>query len=295
MHKQLSERLTIKYHDVFLEDEFPIFFDKYTQKYKDFHKLHYHNSFEIGLCLEGSGMFFIENKSSAFNTGDVTFIYPSQPHIAQSPNELPSKWLFITVDFDRLFLDNGEKSNMLWENKSQIPYIVHANADLAKVTKMITNELEHKEKDYKPVIKELFLCFIYMLLRQCKKREDDSYTLSDEYYSVAPALAYISQQYHNDISVMDLAKACSLSETHFRVIFKKAIGSSPLQYLTNVRMKMARTLLKSTKLQILNIAQNVGYSSISSFNRAFKSHFGQPPTAFRARDREIMTNEQGFC
>lgn len=294
MPRQLSERIIIKRDEVFPEDDFPIFFLRYTQKFSDFHTLHYHNSFEIGLCIEGSGTFFIENKAFTFNPGDITFIYPGQPHIAQSPNELPSKWFFIAADFDRLFLENVGKSNMhiLWENKYQIPYIVHSNLNLAKIIKMIVDEMEHKEQDYQLIIKELLLCFSHMLLRQCEKREDDAYTLPDEFYSIAPALAYIFQQYHNAIFVRDMAKVCNLSETHFRVIFHRAIGSPPLQYLTIVRMKMAKTLLKSTNMQILNIAHNVGYSSISSFNRAFKSHFTQTPTAYRAKDQKNNTESK---
>jgi len=284
MHKQPYEGMKIIYYDIQLDDEFPVYYFKYVQKYKDFHKLHYHNSFEIGLCLEGSGMFFIENRALSFNTCDISFIYPNQPHIAQSPNELPSKWLYINVDFDGLFLDNGKMSTILWENKNQIPYIIHSNDNLVKIASIIADELESKGQNYKLIIKELFHSFIYTLIRQAVKRDDNPFSLSEAYFSIAPALVYISHNYHNDISVTDLAKACNLSDAHFRLIFKNEIGCSPLQYLITVRMKMAKILLKSTELPVLIIAQKVGYTSISSFNRAFKSHFNQTPTVYRVHE-----------
>ncbi|HEY5585428.1 MAG TPA: AraC family transcriptional regulator [Ruminiclostridium sp.] len=283
MQKQLSERNTIKFIDVPLNDHFPVKYFAHTQKHTDLIRLHYHNSFEIGLCLEGCGTFFIENKALSFNIGDVSFIYPSQPHIAQSPNGLPSKWLFIDVDLGTLFADNKLLIKKLWEDKQQIPYIMHSDhhLNLVSISQMIVEELEQQEQNYELVVKELFSTFIYKLSRLCNNSRDNLPTLSDAFWSISPALTYISQNYSNEVTSNDLAKICNLSETHFRVLFKKAIGKPPLQYLAYIRMKMAKALLKSTEFSVLCIAQSVGYDSISSFNRTFKAQFSQSPSTYK--------------
>ena len=98
-----------------------------------------------------------------------------------------------------------------------------------------------------------------------------------------PALSFITQNYQREISIKELAHVCNFSATHFRVLFKKAMGRTPKQYLSYIRVKMARTLLTSTDNSILNIAQSVGYDSVSSFYRTFHSLYGQTPSEYRTQ------------
>jgi len=284
MQKQLSEQFMIQFFDVALKEDFPVSFFNYTQKNKSLKRLHYHNSFEIGTCLEGSGMFFIENKAISFRSGDISFIFPNQPHIAQSPNELPSKWVFIDADLNGLFADNNFLLNKVWEYRQQIPHIVHQEqcASLAPIARMIVEELEQQGHDYRLVVRELLSVLIYKISRLSQNRDSHVPAMSNAFMSITPALAYIAQNYPKEISVRTLANTCNLSETHFRVLFKKAIGNSPQQHLAYIRMKMAKALLKSTDSPVLTISQNVGYESISSFNRTFKALFGQTPSEYRS-------------
>ena len=283
MQKQRPSKVLVHLLDVPLSDEFPILFYYSTQKNNDRNKLHHHNSFEIGICIEGSGAFFIESKVISFNAGDISFIYPNQPHIAQSPGELPSRWIFMHVDLNVLFFGNSLIVKQIWECKRRVPHILTAShcADLPDIVKITVGELESQEQHYQLAVKELIMVFLYKLLRLQSPDMASPSTTSNEYYSVMPALAYIAQNYELEISINDLAQACNLSETHFRALFKEAMGRTPKQYLSYVRIEMAKTLLKSTDYPVLSIAQGVGYDSISSFNRTFISLYGITPSAYR--------------
>jgi AraC family transcriptional regulator, activator of mtrCDE len=78
-------------------------------------------------------------------------------------------------------------------------------------------------------------------------------------------------------TVASLAKVSGLSRTRFAVRFRKLLGITPLAYATKWRMDQANKLLAVEGRSVLEIANQVGYSSEAGFNRAYAKHFGEPP------------------
>jgi AraC-like DNA-binding protein len=63
--------------------------------------------------------------------------------------------------------------------------------------------------------------------------------------------------------------------------FKNTMGTSFIDYLKDYRLAMAARLLQASDASILEIAEDVGFESLSYFNRAFKKRYGMTPTQFR--------------
>jgi AraC-like DNA-binding protein len=82
-------------------------------------------------------------------------------------------------------------------------------------------------------------------------------------------------------TVSSLARRVGLSRPAFARRFGAATGTSPLRYLTRLRMQRAAELLRGTELGLARIAQQVGYSSEFAFNRAFKRVYRVAPGGFR--------------
>jgi AraC-like DNA-binding protein len=80
----------------------------------------------------------------------------------------------------------------------------------------------------------------------------------------------------------ELADVAGMSRSVFAARFASALAQPPLQYLKTLRLWHAATLLRRTDLPIKGIASRVGYSSRSSFTRAFIAHHGVAPHDFRA-------------
>lgn len=289
MQKQLSSEVNIKYFNVPLNDDFPISYFPYTQKHRSVNQLHYHDAFEIGICTGGSGIFFIDNNVDAFQKDDVSFFFPNQPHIAQSPAETPSDWFFITADLISLFADNTALINDLLLHQHAIPNIItlQHDEDIYQLIKIVIHELDKKDQVNKLVIKNMLSSLILKLLRIKNRNTSKTELPSDNFRRISPVLTYISFHYADNLTVKMMASACNLSETYFRTVFKNTIGQTPLSYLASVRMKMAKTLLQSTKLPVITISQNVGYPSLSSFNRTFKERFSVSPTEYRKNHGNI--------
>lgn len=78
-------------------------------------------------------------------------------------------------------------------------------------------------------------------------------------------------------TVAELAALSSMSRPSFARNFDRALGQSPMQYLTQWRLTLARDYLRAGELTIPQIARQTGYSSPNAFAAAFKRHLGHAP------------------
>ena len=82
-------------------------------------------------------------------------------------------------------------------------------------------------------------------------------------------------------TVTTLSKMTNVSERHFRNLFHRYVGKSPLQYLTNSRIATAKYLLKVTDLSLAEIALRTGHYDQSHFSKVLKQKTGLNPGMFR--------------
>jgi AraC-like DNA-binding protein len=100
---------------------------------------------------------------------------------------------------------------------------------------------------------------------------------------VLKAREYIEKHKTEELSLADVAKASGASVFHFCKVFHKATGLKFTDYVARVRLEEARTQLLNPNRRISEIAYDVGFQSLTQFNRTFKRVFGQSPTEFRAK------------
>lgn len=101
--------------------------------------------------------------------------------------------------------------------------------------------------------------------------------------AITRAREFISENHEEDITLGQVAKAVNTSTFHFCKMFKKATGLHFTEYVSRVRTEKAKNLLLNPNLRISEIAYQVGFQSLTHFNRVFKKITGQSPTAYRAQ------------
>ena len=101
--------------------------------------------------------------------------------------------------------------------------------------------------------------------------------------TITRAKEFIEANHEEDLSLTQVAKAVNTSTFHFCKMFKKATGLHFTDYVSRVRVEKARNLLLNPNLRISEIAYQVGFQSLTHFNRVFKRIMGQSPTDFRSR------------
>jgi len=101
--------------------------------------------------------------------------------------------------------------------------------------------------------------------------------------AVADAIAFMQAHYARDVKLDDVAAAVHLSPFHLARLFKQVTGASPHQYLVQVRVNAARSLLSagSGQRSLAEVAAAVGFADQSHLTRQFKRHFGVTPSQVR--------------
>jgi AraC-like DNA-binding protein len=107
------------------------------------------------------------------------------------------------------------------------------------------------------------------------------------FFQIAKVLQKIHESYSNDFDIEKLAKELDMSSSTFHSSFKAVTDTSPRQYIKNVRLHKARTLMIQDGLNANIAAIQVGYESPSQFNREYKRLFGVTP----AKDATILRGQ----
>lgn len=143
------------------------------------------------------------------------------------------------------------------------PLIVSMRGQIVQLVDLIQTEL--KSNPDSTAVTHLYKYLYSKLMENC----------------AAPSIQYINEYYHLPITVDQLAKIENYNVTYYCDWFKQQTGLSPSFYLRNTRIKRAKELLANTSFSVMEIAVMVGYSSNSTFTRAFHNVTGMTPKAYR--------------
>jgi AraC-like DNA-binding protein/ligand-binding sensor protein len=98
---------------------------------------------------------------------------------------------------------------------------------------------------------------------------------------ITKAKKFIQEHQTEDLTLSQVAKAVNTSSFYFCKMFRKVTGINFTDYLSRLRIERAKNLLLNPNLRISEIAFEVGFQSLTHFNRVFKRILGQSPTDYR--------------
>lgn len=98
---------------------------------------------------------------------------------------------------------------------------------------------------------------------------------------------YIQKHYTEDISLNNLANNLFITPSGLIFKFKKAMGITPVEYIINLRIELAKNLLSTTDVKIYDIAEQCGYKNVYYFSNAFKKITGMSPSTFRTTTKNL--------
>lgn len=249
--------------------------------------LHFHNALEIGHCLDGNGILYHgSSDSDSYTSGNFSIIFPQVPHITTALNK-PASWEYLYIDVKALLKDKSKDTNQLWQvfyMLQRIPFIIKEEefSSIHHYLTCIFWELHQKKPYYQDAVLGLLLSFLAELNRISTNIEWIDSTESQGAFSyIHKALSYIYDHYNEPLSIQDLSAYCCISESHFRRIFKSIVGISPLEYIHHYRIQQACHYLHLNQEPVNLIANRVGYTSLSSFNRQFQQYIHSSPSEWK--------------
>jgi YesN/AraC family two-component response regulator len=98
---------------------------------------------------------------------------------------------------------------------------------------------------------------------------------------IAKAKEYIREHHTEDLSLGQVAAAVHTSIFYFCKLFRKVTGTTFTEFVSRTRVERAKNLLLNPNLRISEIAYEVGFQSLTHFNRVFKKLIGESPTEYR--------------
>lgn len=229
---------------------------------------------QIIYCTRGSGVLKVDGCEYSVGAGDVMYLPPNVPHE------------YYPVE------DIWETHWMTFDGRETAATLRHIRLDRAKVVHI--NDLNTLEAIFKRILylmktnyyycgfecSSLIYSFLIELNRLANMHdgENDSRKLN----RLRPVLDYMDNNYHKDLTLTELAELIDRSPQYLCRLFKECLGSRPFEYLARKRIQQAKHLLIEDKLNINEIALQVGYNDCSYFCAVFRKHEMLSPAEFRS-------------
>ena len=254
--------------------------------------LHYHDTLELGLCVQGHGICRVEDTEFPFGPGDAQVIFPFQRHLSKSVGPDSSHWYWLNLDpVTLLSAWNPAAAPGIEEayfrqmgiygifSPSEQPRLAEQVSRIIRVDSVAEPLPEHRS-DY--------LCAnLYVLILELYRASIALPKLNlapeSRFLTLRPALNAIENGLSGgDMpSVSRLADLCGMSEATFRRAFHTSIGQAPGDYISACRLRRAQLALVFSEQSILEIALNAGFDDPSGFYRCFRHQCGMSPSTYR--------------
>lgn len=257
-------------------------------------KYHFHNCIEIGFCYEQGHVLTFENREYILKPGDFFVLSPFSMHyVNHTATTATSCCQYLYIKPEELlqgFYPFGLPAAMQWYKNSETPFIFSADAhsDIYRLLTLLLEEYHKQESGYQYIIRGLFQTIMIALTRELSSHSGTDYKKYQDISSLLPALKRIHFDYAQSLNTAFLAEQCNLSQSTFRALFRKHLGISPVEYLKQLRLRKACELLYGTELSVLDIAMEVGFTSLTSFYQSFRECYHISPKKWRELYRCIQ-------
>ncbi len=258
---------------------------------------HYHNLLEIAVCRQGTGTFIFEEKRIPYFEGAIAIIPANYPHNVISTSGEKSFWESVYINLNEFLMEYFEKREVeklvrkidmraILQKKEEIPLF-------SRELDCLMDQIRMKDYGYKNCVKGL----IFTLLMEIVKINAQDYWIDepekkidrDKLEKLKQALAYVDENYAEEIKVGDIAEASYISESYLRKIFAENYNMTPVQYVNFVRINHACKILQREAISVNDVARKVGFDNMSTFIKNFKKITGKTPKIW-AKDNRLNHN-----
>ena len=251
--------------------------------------LHFHDEIELLAVQRGAKYLEAAGQNHTLMPGQVAFINSRVPHRTVSclPAEETVILQFRTEDFTELPASSKSLRHLtrFLHNGGDVPLFIfepdRSDCDIYRYIVQASLEQRAKRPSYDLCLRGWICLILGCLYREHILADADIRPDSRLLSHILPAVEFIDEHYPDHITLSHLAERCAVSEAYLCRQFTRATGSTFIEYLNYVRISHAERLLYRTDRSVLDIAMDVGFSSVSYFNRIFKRFRNCTPNDFR--------------
>lgn len=295
-----------QFHGVLARGALPLFYYRQSYDAVGDSGLHLHaDHYALYVVHGGRGVHEINSHPYGIARGDVYLAPPGSIHAyrdcenlevdvfcfqAELFNEAEIAALRALPGFRGLFIDAGEAGstpgpgNLGWSSH-RLHLAPAARGEVETFVREVTRELNAPPEALAERIlaRVLFFRLLVALARVWHESAPREKMVEYRQVEIAEVIRFCEAHFSEPFSVPQLAAKMFLSSSRFSEIWKKEMGVSPGEYLRDLRLRHAQTLLKTTTRRAGEIAHECGFSDAAQFSRAFKNAFGVAPREYRRR------------
>lgn len=240
--------------------------------------MHTHADFcELVLVTDGTADNVSDSGTVPIRRGDVLFFGKGSSHAFENTFSLRiCNIMFIPEEI----LPNFTKVPSLISGGEQrvfhLPHTIFSDAE--KLAAKIIEENNTNGEYRTELINAYFTELAVFLSRMYEKP-----VTSREISGISEAAMFIEKHYMDEYPIKQALTLSHYSRRHFSRLFSEIYSISPQQYLMNIRLQHAGSMLIGTEMPIADIAAACGFTDASYFSRVFKSSFGMLPSSYRSR------------
>ena len=250
---------------------------------------HIHQFPEIVYVKDGELELTVDGVTELMRAGDFAIVPPFRVHSFFTPKTV-TRWICVfSTDFISSFISRDE---LLGNGESYIFHAPEGLASFAEERMLETDELfselnEQTIRTYKALIFALYTEYLNQVPRAAKKKHHQALTA---------ILLYISEHYTEEISLASIGAELGYSRKYVSLCLSEVDEMNLNQLVNSFRADLAKTLLSSTKMNVIDVALECGYDNERSFYRAFHQVTGMTPGEYRRSKRTLSTqdNEKEF-
>ena len=159
--------------------------------------------------------------------------------------------------------------------------LIQKEARLTKIASLLLEETQANRAAKDAIIEHLLQVLMIEAFRSSTQADTVTSLLAGLADArINPAIRAIHDTPHHPWSVTQLADQARLSRSAFYSRFNRIMGVTPMVYLLNWRMTLAKHMLNQGNMRVSEIADKVGYGSSSAFSSAFTRHVGKSPGSY---------------
>ncbi|MFD2702100.1 AraC family transcriptional regulator [Paenibacillus shunpengii] len=250
-------------------------------------KYHYHDYYEVYYLLSGHRYYYIENKRYSIDKGSLLFIGKNEIHkTVDSDHQTP--------DHERLVLYFSSRFLRRFSNDQLEILLSPFDRDNRKVQFSIRDQsyierlmfqMHHEFNQQDSFGRELYLesLLVQFLLFSTRKTQTDQPAVPEDSMNarMAEIIAYCNKHFREELGLEELAGQFHISTFYLSRLFKRTTGFTFKEYINTLRIREAEKLLRESNHKIIYISEQVGFASVSHFNRKFKQVTRMAPKEFK--------------
>ena len=247
----------------------------------DWHSVpHTHNHMELFFIVGGKGQFLIEDQLYPVDSNNLVIINPNVTHTEVSLNAQPLE--YIVLGIEGIELATSGTSN------GQFNILDHyESAEISGCLRNILREMEQRNTGYEDVCQAFMEILIIRLMRSTALAVPAEPQTISTNRQCASVRRYIDLHFKEALTLEQLANESHMNKFYLSHSFKQVYGVSPINYMISKRIEESKYLLAETDLSMFQIAQLLGFSSLSYFSQVFRRTQNMSPIEYRKSTRRL--------